>query len=132
MNGNISLLLVVLGAVVLGLFAWPRIARAQQDPDAQVLAQLRKAGSDLSKAHPIEFFLYAPNKEAAERLESQVRALHFETKVQPAAQGSQWLVLATKSMVPKQADLVLVREKLTALAAAEKGEYDGWGTPVVK
>jgi hypothetical protein len=132
MNGNTSLLLVVLGAVVLGLFVWPRIARAQQDPDAQVLAQLKKAGSDLSKPHPIEFFLYVPTKEAAGRLESQVRALHFETKVQPAAQGSEWVVLATKSMVPKQADLVLVREKFTALAAAEKGEYDGWGTPVVK
>ncbi|HTE39828.1 MAG TPA: ribonuclease E inhibitor RraB [Steroidobacteraceae bacterium] len=134
MNGNTSLLLVVLGAVpvVLSLFVWPRIARAQQDPDAQVLAQLRKAGSDLSKPHPIEFFLYVPTKEAAGRLESQVRALHFETKVRPAAQGSQWVVLATKSMVPKQADLVLVRQKFTALAAAEKGEYDGWGTPMVK
>ena len=132
MNGNTSLLLVVLGAVVLGLFVWPRIVKAQQDPDAQVLAQLRKAGSDLSKPHPIEFFLYAPTKEAAQRLESQVRALHFETKVQPAAQGSQWLVLATKSMVPKQADLVLVRQQFTALAAAERGDYDGWGTPVVK
>jgi hypothetical protein len=132
MNGSTSLLLVVLGAVALGFFVWPRIAKAQQDPDAQVLAQLRMAGPDLSKPHPIEFFLYAPTKEAAQRLESQVRALHFETKVQPAAQGSQWLVLATKSMVPKQADLVLVRQQFSALAAAEKGEYDGWGTPVVK
>jgi len=132
MNGNTSFLLVVLGAVVLGLFVWPRIAKAQQDPDAQVLAQLRKAGSDLSKPHPIEFFLYVPTKEAAQKLESQVRALHFETKVQPAAQGSLWLVLATKSMVPKQADLILVRQQFAALAAVEKGEYDGWGTPVVK
>jgi len=132
MNGNTSLLLAVIGAVVLGLFAWPRIARAQQDPDAQVLAQLREAGSDLSKPHPIEFFLYAPTKEAAERLESKVRALHFQTKVQPAAQGSEWLVLATKSMILKVADLASVREKFTALAAAEKGVYDGWGTPVVK
>ena len=132
MNGSSSLLLAVLGAVVLGLLVWPRIAKAQQDPDAQVLAQLRKAGSDLYKPHPIEFFLYAPTKEAAERLEQKVRALHFETKVQPSAQGSAWLVLATKSMLPNQADLVLLREQFTALAAAEKGEYDGWGTPVVK
>ena len=129
MNGNTSLLLVVLSALVLGLLVWPRIAKAQQDPDAQVLAQ---AGSDLSKPHPTELFLYARTNEAAQRLESQVRALHFETKVQPAVQGSQWLALATKSMVPKQADLVLVRRQFTALAAAEKGEYDGWGTPVVK
>ena len=132
MNGNTSLLAVVLGAVVLGFLVWPRIARAQQDPDAQVLAQLKMAGSDLSKPHPMEFFLYAPTKEAAERLELKVQALHFETKVQPAAKGPDWLVLATKSMVPKQADLALIREQFTALAAAEKGEYDGWGSAVVQ
>lgn len=131
MTGNTSLLIVLLGAVVLGVFLWPRVARAQQDPDAQVLVQLKKAGSDLSKPHPIEFFLYAPSKEAADRLASKVRVLHFDAKVEPAAQGSQWLVLATKSMVPTQADLVSIREQFTALATAEKGEYDGWGTPVV-
>lgn len=105
MNGSSSLLLSVLGAVVLGFLGLPRIAKAQQDPDAQVLAQLRKAGSDLSKPHPIEFFLYAPTREAAERLEQKIRALHFETKVQPSAQGTDWLVLATKSMLPKQASV---------------------------
>jgi hypothetical protein len=131
MNGHTSLIVLLLGAIVLGFFLWPRIARAQQDADAEVLAQLKKAGSDLSKPHPIEFFLYAPTKEAAERLASKVKALHFETRVEPSAQGPQWLVLATRSMVPKQADLVLIRDQFTALASAEKGDYDGWGTPVV-
>ncbi len=131
MTGNTSLLVLLCGVVALGSFLWPRIARAQQDPDAQVLAQLKKAGSDLSKLHPIEFFLYASTKEAADRLAAKVKALHFETKVEPAAQGSRWLVLATKLMVPKHADLVLIREQFAALALAEKGEYDGWGTPVV-
>ena len=132
MNGNTSLLLVVLGAVVLGLFAWPRIARAQQDPDAQVLAQLRKAGSDLSKPHPIEFFLYVPTQEAAERLASKLRTIKFETKVAASLQADRWLVSATKSMVPDEAELMAIRKVFTALATAEKGEYDGWGTPVVK
>ena len=131
MNGNTSFLVLLLGAVVLGLFLWPRVAKAQQDPDAQVLVQLKRAGSDLSKPHAIEFFLYAPTKEAADRLASRIKALNFEAKVEPAAQGSQWAVLATRSMVPKHADLVLIRQQFTALASAEKGEYDGWGTPVV-
>ena len=103
MNGNTSLLLVILGAVVLGLFAWPRIARAQQDPDARVLAQLRKAGSDLSKPHAIEFFLYVPTREAAERLASKLRTIKFETKVAASPQADHWLVSATKSMVPDEA-----------------------------
>jgi nicotinamide riboside transporter PnuC len=57
MNGNTSLLLVLLGVAVLGIFLWTRVGKAQQDPDAQVLVQLSKAGSALSKPHAIEFFL---------------------------------------------------------------------------
>jgi hypothetical protein len=64
-------------------------------------------------------------------LASKVKALHFETKVDAAAKGSQWVVLATKLMVPKQTDLVLIRQQFTALALTEKGDYDGWGSPVV-
>jgi regulator of RNase E activity RraB len=132
MNGSSSLLVLLLGAILLGLIAWPRIARARQDPDAQVIAQLRKAGSDLSKPHPIEFFLYVSTREAADRLASKVHELRFEVEVKPAAQGPQWLVLATKSLVPTEASLAAVRKQFTALAAAESGDYDGWGTPVVK
>ena len=132
MNGNSSFAVLLLGAVVLGLLLWPRIVKAQQGPDAQVIAQLKKAGSDLSKPHPIEFFLYVPTREAADRLAAKVRESHFRAEVKPAAQGSEWLVLATKSLVPTVANLVEVRNQFTALAVAEKGEYDGWGTPVVK
>ena len=132
MSGNSGLFVLLLGVIGVSLIAWPRIAKAQQDPDSQVIAQLRMAGSDLSKPHPIEFFLYVPTREAAERVGSRLRALNFEANVTPAAQGPEWLVLATKLMRPEKAELVRLRKVFGELVAAEKGQYDGWGTPVVK
>ena len=131
MSATTTVILLV-GIVAIGLFALPRIVRAGESPDAQVITQLRKAGSNLSKPHDVEFFLYVPTPEAAERLASKLRALHFGTKVDRAAQGPGWLVLATKSMIPTESAMVALRVQFTALAAEEKGEYDGWGTPIVK
>ena len=132
MNGNYGSLVVLICIVTAAIFVWPRIARAQQGLDAQVIAQLQQAGSDLSKPHPIEFFLYVPTHEAAERLASKIRGLNFDAKVAPAAKGSDWAVLATRSMIPAEPELAQLRKTFVALAAAEHGTYDGWGTEVVE
>jgi hypothetical protein len=131
MSGNTTIALV-LATIAVGALVLPRIVRAQSGPDAQVIDQLRKAGSELSKPHPIEFFLYVPTREAAERLASKLITIKFETKITASPQAAQWLVSATKSMVPDEAELMAIRKVFTALAAVENGEYDGWGTPVVK
>jgi len=131
MNGNSSLLIPILPAIVLGLFFSPSIARAQQDPDLQALIEYQRKGSDLSKPHEIEFTLFVPTREAAYRLESNLKKLHFETNVAPEKPGL-WLLFATKLMVPTHADLVLIREQLTALASAENGEYISWDMAVAK
>ena len=126
--------IVVAVAVVAnaGLF-FGRNAQAQMSPDAQVIAQLKKAGSNVSKPHPIEFYLYFPTREAAERVAGKVRALGCGIKrVDPAASGPGWLVLATKTMVPIEAELVKLRKEFEFLAKVEKGEYDGWETQVLK
>ena len=125
---------LVLVVVVLAGAAtfWARSARGQGNPDAWVISQLKQAGSDLAKPHPIEFFLYVPSSEAADRVAAKVRGAGFNAKVDRAAKGSAWLVLATKAMVPVEAELAAIRKDFSALASAERGEYDGWGTPVVK
>ena len=69
-NGSLVVLICIVTAAI---FVWPRIARAQQGLDAQVIAQLQQAGSDLSKPHPIEFFLYVTTQEATDRLVSRIR-----------------------------------------------------------
>jgi len=54
------------------------------DLDQAVLVQLRKAGSDLSKPHNIEFFLYFPTRSVAEMAASPIRDAGFEVEVKRA------------------------------------------------
>jgi hypothetical protein len=109
-----------------------RVAANHEDPDAKVLEQLKKAGSNLSKPHPLEFFLYFPREQAARKAADQLRAKRFTATVDRAAQGDSWLCFATKTMVPELAALQRIRADFNAVAEALGGEYDGWGTPVVK
>jgi regulator of RNase E activity RraB len=115
----------------MGLFD---LFRRSQKPDLDdsVLVQLRKAGSNLSKQHEIEFFLYFPTQAAAEQAAIQIRAAGFEVKVDPSAKGNDWLCFATKKMVPELAAFQKIRRDFTRLSSSLGGEYDGWGTPVVE
>ena len=132
---RIGATLGIVALLLLGLAvaAWRHRASApSRDPDAAVLEQLKNAGSDLTKVHAPEFFLYFPleaaAREAARRLESE----GYVVTVKPSAGGDgTWLCLATKSMVPRHETLIAIRRKLEALATGLGGEYDGWGTPIV-
>jgi regulator of RNase E activity RraB len=122
------LVFVTLLTIVFSLFG----ASKKPDPDESVLIQLRKAGSDLSKPHKIEFFLYFPTEAVAEQAASRIRDEGFEVKIRKAAKGDAWLCLATKTMVPELPMLQKIRQRLGSLADSLKGEYDGWGTGVQK
>ena len=100
--------------------------------DAQVLRQLKEAGSDLTKPHAVEFFLYLPTEIGARAAAEELTARSYDTKIDQAATGDQWLCLATRSFVPTQEAIDATRAEFEALATRLAGEYDGWGTPVVK
>ena len=102
------------------------------DLDGAVVIQLKKAGSDLSKLHNIESFLYFPTQSVAEHAAPQVKAAGFDVQVKPAAKGTDWLCYATKKMVPDLAALQKIRVDFNSLAASLGGQYDGWGTEVEK
>lgn len=101
------------------------------DPDQLVLQQLKKAGSNLSKLTKIEFFLYFKSQASAETVAPTIKNSGFNIEVRQAAQGTDWLCLATKTMIPELATLQKIRRDFTAIAAASGGEYEGWGTGVV-
>jgi len=107
-------------------------SRRKPDLDQSVLVQLRKAGSDLSKPHNIEFFLYFPTQAVAEKAALSIRTTGFEVEVKKAAQGDSWLCFATKTMVPELPNLQRIRHNFATLAVSMNGDYDGWGTQVVK
>lgn len=100
--------------------------------DAAVIAQLRTAGSDLSRPHPIDFYLYFPNREAAGRISRTLSSKGFEASIEPSARGTDWLVLAKKQVVPTQTAMERLSAELEVIAASEKGEYDGWETMVIR
>lgn len=108
---------------------------AQQDvadnPDAQVLEQLRDAGSDLTKPHPVQFFLYFPTEASAREAAGQIGEL-YQITVDRAADGPDWLVLAERSLVPTLSAFTEARERFEAVALRLGGEYDGWGAGVVR
>jgi hypothetical protein len=103
--------------------------------DQRVLDQLREAGSDLSKPHDLEFFLYFPNQEAAGIAAERIRtsgAGGFAAEVKRAPQGEAWLCYVTRKMVPEGTKIALIGERFSALAQELGGEYDGWETSLVK
>jgi hypothetical protein len=102
------------------------------DPDQMVLEHLKKAGSDLSKPHNLEFFIYVPTEADAMEIAPRIKEAGFAVDVRQAAQGPGWLCFATKTMIPELTALQKIRRDFSALAASKRGEYDGWGTGVVK
>jgi len=127
-------LLVALVAVIAGAIFSRRSATADLTGDAGVIAQLRKLGSDLSKPHPVEFFLYFPTEVGANRVADKLATQGFTSTVKPAASGSSlpWHTFATLQIVPTIGAMAKLRAELSELSASEGGEYDGWGTPLVK
>lgn len=102
------------------------------DVDQEVLNQLREAGSDLSKPHKMEFLLYFPTQESATQVADKIKADGFIVEVKRATQGSAWLCLAVKKMVPKRSDIAVIGKRFSALAREFNGEYDGWETSLEK
>ena|SRR6266850_2239293 len=115
----------------MGLFSFFNCSK-KSDLDELVLNQLKKTGSDLSKPHKIEFFLYFPTRPVAEQAASQIRAAGFDVEVRPAAKGNEWLCLSTKTMVPDLAALQKIRRDFDSLTVSLSGQYDGWGTGIEK
>jgi len=102
------------------------------DLDSQVLAVLKDAGSDLSKPHPIDFYLYFPAKTDADDVGLRLQEEGFDVTVRLGADDASWLVLAQTTMVPEQRHLQELRRKFVTLADSLGGEYDGWEAMVVE
>jgi regulator of RNase E activity RraB len=122
-----SLLIVTL---IGGIFSrWQK--KEEPNLDQQVLDQLKKAGSDLSKPHSIEFFLYFPTEDSANEAAKDVKIEVDEVNVRLSEDKKNWLCFAAKRMVPNHGKLVELRRRFNEIANRGDGVYDGWGTEVV-
>jgi hypothetical protein len=126
---------VIVISLLLGTAAFRSFGQQASAPPADddaVIEQLRLAGSNLLKPHPINFYLYAPTRESAERIAGVLSNQGFTVKAERSATGTDWLALATKEVIPTSTALASLRRDLTALALSEYGDYDGWEAPIVK
>ena len=103
---------------------------SQVNPDQKSLEELRTAGSDLSKVHSIQFYLYVPSEQDAKAAAKTLQERDFNTVVKEGTRGKNWLCLGQKSMTPTMEHVTEVRELFESLAAQYHGKYDGWKAPV--
>lgn len=108
------------------------VAAPDSDLDKVVIDQLQKAGSNLTKPHAIDFYLYFPDKPVALEAAAKMAKAGFQVKFGKAAKGDKWLCIARKSLVPELPAIQEIGRNLTEMATSLKGEYDGWEAGVEK
>jgi len=101
------------------------------DSDQAALDSLREAGSDFTKVHPFDFYLYHPDQSGAEQICVQLRAQGFQISVSEGAVPGEWLCLASLSFIPSIEKLSELQDVFEALINQYGGEYDGWETIII-
>jgi hypothetical protein len=91
---------------------------------------LEAFGSNLEAKHQIVNYLYFPQQKAARRAARALEGHHYAVQVGKAADGTEWLLLATIGIIPSIANLAEIRRHLETVAAQYGGDYDGWEAPV--
>jgi hypothetical protein len=130
--GDWAIYALVLLIVIVAVVLFVRGSTPRKASDAQVIEQLTKGGSNLTRPHNIEFRFYFPSREQAERVTATLRADGFQVSLEEVAQGNQYTVRAARAMVPLLTELKSLRSRFDELATREGGIYDGWSAGVVK
>ena len=89
-------------------------------------------GSDITRPHSFDFYLYVPTELAARQAADKIRESEFAAEVLPAASRSDWLCRATITIVPEVAPLDDIGSFFTQVAASLHGDFDGWESDVIK
>jgi hypothetical protein len=96
-----------------------------------ICEQLEGLGSDVTKIHVFDFYLYFPSEDAAREAASVLRGRGFMTKVREGADEVSWLCLARVKTVPDMAVLREMGVLFENLVASFSGEFDGWESNVI-
>ncbi len=111
-----------------------------EERDLAVLRRLKELGSDLSKPHTVDFFLYFPSEEQAKSAASEIEREGYAVRVDCVPppwwrrlfSKPVWGCYVTKSMVPEEEAILERSAWFDGIAQRFCGEYDGWGTEVTK
>jgi len=108
----------------------------QVKKDDAVLGELAKSGSDLTKPHRVEHFVYASSSAPLERLAEAAKKHEFETsgpEKRTGKDGKTFFVLVlAKTVVPTADEIHRESGYCLGFALRARLEYDGWRAAVVK
>ena len=98
--------------------------------DAAAIQAMRSAGIDLSEPQsagvPVPDF---PSSESAQAAWDWLAGRGFKGKLEPAGNGKDYLLFATKRVVVDEPTLLDMREQFEVLAQENGGTYERWGMP---
>ncbi len=119
--------------------AIPAPRDAHDAMDQKTIAQLRKAGANLTKRTDVVHYLYIPVRQDADSAAQQAAAAGYRATVQPplgrlpnGTVENRYSVVAHADVVPSLANVRKARAFFEALARRYGGEYDGWEAAVTK
>jgi len=97
------------------------------DPDQLQIDQLAKDGIDMSKPQRTIFTLHFSDVDGASKGCVSVYGKKFDVESdRPEKAGEKWTCTAKKTLVPELKVLRKIRRDFDAIAAANRGSYDGW------
>ena len=116
------------------LISSPCMAQSMAEQwDARVIENLVSAGSNVSNLHNIDFFMFVPTERKAKAAAADMEQLGYTiSSIDHVTGESQWQIHATREMVPQLDAMTATTRALEAVATKHGGDYDGWGTSVVK
>ena len=127
----------IIGGVIAVWRIWQNLNKLRQRKndswDARLIDQLRKRGSDPFKPHDLDFFLAFPTREAADAVAAQLTTEGFKTDVidTPESGELRYSLHAQKSLHLTVPDMQDLSRRLTDMAIAKGGRYDGWSAKQV-
>jgi len=127
----------VIGGVIAVWRIWQNLNKLRQRKndswDARLIDQLRKRGSDPFKPHDLDFFLAFPTREAADEMAAQMTTEGFKTDVidTPESGELRFSLHAQKTLHLTVPDMQDLSRRLTDMAIAKGGRYDGWSAKQV-
>jgi hypothetical protein len=98
----------------------------------EVVDQLQELGSDPTRPHNFDLFLYLPSEAAAKTAAEKVSRLHFATEVVPGAKEGTWLCRAKIRIIPQSAPLDGIGAYFEQVAYELNGDFDGWQADIIR
>lgn len=111
----------------------PESVRAGKDLfDRLTLAQVSRAGGDLTKPTGVVNFIFFASEVAARSAAAALEPEGYRVSVQRAVMGTKWVTQANADVVLSPENVAAQRARFEDLATTYGGEYSGWEVAATK